>query len=272
METNICLTIEFLILDVFVWFLLKKFFALKASAGSFCLAVALTIAAALCHLYAGLSAGLIVLIKLISVAFVVLLFVDSYNFGAIFKLFGSYLVAIFACFGYYRFLYLIFESLGVSGANQPYVLVLFAAGFVLFYVLLFALKKLLRQENQLKKFSAEVSFFLDGKHIRLKGFIDTGNSVYDTRRSVPVVFVSMETLKKAMPLASFAYVSNVLASHNEKCELVGGECFFVPIVSVCGCKIVRNGGAESVKFSLGVVEKSFYNDKRYDCLLHRDFV
>ena len=70
----------------------------------------------------------------------------------------------------------------------------------------------------------------------------------------------------------FSYVSDILASHCEECELVGGKKVYIPIVRVKDCKIVKNGASKKTNFAVGVVKQRFYDDKKYDCLLHRDFV
>ena len=142
----------------------------------------------------------------------------------------------------------------------------------MFYLLLYFLAAFIKTKSNFKNFLADVSFSLSGKHISLKGLIDSGNSVYDSNSRLPVVLLSIDSLKKFMPLASFSYVSEVLSSHLEKCVLVGGNNIYVPIVKVEDCKIFRNGKANNTRFVVGVVEKKFYDEKHYDCLLHRDFV
>ena len=117
-----------------------------------------------------------------------------------------------------------------------------------------------------------MSFSLADKHISLKGLIDSGNSVYDTKSNLPVVFLSIDCLKRFIPLATYAYVNEILSSHCEKCVLVGGKNIYVPIVNVSDCKIEINGQVKNIKFAIGIVKQKFFDTKHYDCLLHRDFV
>ena len=143
--------------------------------------------------------------------------------------------------------------------------------FVLFYIFLYILFKSISEKKNLQNFLANISFFIAGKHINLKGLIDSGNSVYDKQSNLPVVLLSIYSLKKYFPLASFNYVCEILSSHYEKCVLVGGKTLFVPIVKVDDCVVEKNGNKQMKKFVIGIIDQKFYDERNFDCLLHRDF-
>lgn len=214
-----------------------------------------------------------VLLKFAAAVLISLLNANSYRIKPIFLIIGTYVLLGLSIFGYFEFLLLLIGSLNIAiFANRAYFNVGFVVCFAMFYLILYMLMSLIAKNRNLQSFLADVSFFIGDRHIRLKGLIDSGNSFYDSRSNLPVVLLSLDCLKKFIPLATSAYVNDILASHYEKCVVVGGKNLYVPIVNVKACKIIRNGKITNKKFVVGVVAQSFYDEKHYDCLLHRDFV
>ncbi len=271
MELNIILCIEIFVIDVLVWLLIKKLCRLEIKTSGLLLSLIVSFASLTSFLFLN-KLLILVLIRLIAAIFIALLITNEYQFRQIFVIFGSYILLSLSIYGYYEFLLAIFKSLNLIIFDSLYSNIIFALCFAVFYIILYLLVALLKKQKVIHDFLADVSFFLGGKHIRLKGLIDSGNHVYDSQTSLPVVLLSFDSLKRFMPLASFAYITDVLSSHCEKCVLVGGKTIYVPIVSVDGCEVSKNGKTRALKFAIGVVQQKFYDEKRYDCLLHRDFV
>lgn len=273
MVNELCLCIEIFVIDVLVWFLIKKILKLDASYGGLFLSQVCNIAVLICFLFVRMEIWQFVLIKFAAVILISLLNVDSYRIKSIFILVFSFTVLSLTIYGYFEFLALIIESLNIIHfANQVYFKIILFGCFVIFYLTLYSITSLIAKNRNLQSFLADVSFFIGDRHIRLKGLIDSGNSFYDSKSNLPVVLLSLDCLKNFIPLATDSYVNDILASHFEKCVVVGGKKFYVPIVNVKACKVIKNGQITNKKFVIGVVKQSFYDEKHYDCLLHRDFV
>ncbi len=270
MDYKLCCFLEIFIIDFFVWLLLKKFFRLSVNFWFFVFSQTVSIVTGVCCYFLPLNTLWLLLIKFISSLFVVLLITNDYKAKHIFSLHFAYIVTLFAIFGYFEFLYRLITSFDFAFLKIENFKLIFAGGFVLFYLILWGVMAGL-PESVSKNFLAKVSFSLNDQHITLKGLIDSGNMVYDSKTHEPVIFVSIFSLQKQMPLASFDYISNCLAKSFEKCVLVGGQTLYVPIVSVKDCRVIKNKQAKKTCFKLGIIKQKFYDEKRYDCLIHRDF-
>lgn len=273
MDFQICLCIEIFIIDILVWMLIKKLLKLDVSTVGLFFSQICNIAVLVCFCFIQMQIWIFVLLKFIAAILIALLNVNSYRIESVFVLIQSYVILGLSVYGYYEFLLLLFESLNFNlFMSKIYFKIVFVVCFALFYLFLYLLMSLFTKNRNLQSFLADVSFLLCDKHIRLKGLIDSGNSFYDSKSNLPVVLLSLDCLKKFIPLATSVYVNDILASHCEKCVVVGGKNLYVPIVNVAECKVVRNGKIMNKKFVIGVVKQSFYDEKHYDCLLHRDFV
>jgi len=273
MELKIYLCLEILIIDLLVWLLIKKICKLEVCVMGVCLSQICNIFAMLCFLFFNLAVIWLVLIKFIAAIFISLLIVNEYKTKEIFMLLGLFVLLSLSIFGYYKFLLLLFKSLSLTDLiTKTYFNVVFAGCFLLFYVFIYLVSSFLLKNRSLQNFLAQVSFLLSGKHICLKGLIDSGNSVYDSESNLPVVLLSLDSLKRFIPLATMSYVSDILSKHCEKCVLVGGKNIFIPIVYVDNCKIEKDGKIKDTKFAVGIVKQHFFDTKQYDCLIHRDFV
>lgn len=271
MELNIILSIEIFVIDILVWLLIKKMCRLEIKITGLLLSLVVSLASLTSFLFLN-NLIFLVLIRLIAAIFIALLITNEYQIRQIFIIFSAYIVLSLSIYGYYEFLLAIFKNLNFAIFESAYSNIIFVVCFAAFYLILYILVILLKKQKSIQDFLADVSFSLGSKHIRLKGLIDSGNHVYDSQTNLPVVLLSFDSLKKFMPLATFAYITDVLSSHYEKCVLVGGKTIYVPIVSVDGCEVSKNGKIRTEKFAIGVVQQKFYDEKRYDCLLHRDFV
>lgn len=271
MEQIIIFCIELFVMDILVWLMIKNICKLSIKFWGFLSAMLISLASLTSLLFLN-TAFYLVLIRLASALILSLLITDSYKFRSIFLLNSLYLVFSLSCFGYYNFLLLIVKSLDFEFLDSRYLNLYFSLAFLVFYLILCFLSKLIVSLKKSSEIYADVSFLIAGKHIRLKGLIDSGNSVYDTNTRLPVVFLTVGSLKRVLPQISPSYVADILASHYEKCELVGGKTIYVPIVSVDDCRIYKSGENTATRFVVGIVNQTFYDEKHYECLLHRDFL
>ena len=121
----------------------------------------------------------------------------------------------------------------------------------------------------LKKHLAKVSLKLNEKHICFYGLIDSGNSVIDPKSHKPVILISLKSLLKFMTKQD---VEKFLKMKGREIDVesIGCSKFKIPIFEN---RIFVKIGDEVKNCScmLGVVDQNFENGK-YDCLLHRDFL
>lgn len=272
MDYKIWFCLELFVIEYFNWIILNRQYNLRLNLFQLTISQLSTVAILILHYFLNTTIFELVLMNIFSAFLIVLLITNDYKFSKIFGIFLNFVVYSFSIYGYYRFLLLIFKSLKIINlSSEIYFDILFAICFVCYYLLLNLSVSLMSKNALVQKNYASVSFSLNQKHITLKGLIDSGNSVYDSESNKPVVIISVNSLKKIIPLATFGYVCDVLASHFEKCVVVGGKNIYIPIVSVSDCKITKQGKTQTTQFVVGVVNQNFYDEKKFDCLIHKSF-
>ena len=107
MEYKLSLSIELMIIEFFVWLLIKKIFKLRIGVGYLLLTQTLNVAVVLCFIFSGINNIYLLLIKYATSILICLLTTNEYKCKIIFGMFGSYFVLSLAIFGYYHFLYLV---------------------------------------------------------------------------------------------------------------------------------------------------------------------
>ena len=117
-----------------------------------------------------------------------------------------------------------------------------------------------------------VSFFINGKHIEVVGLLDSGNSLKDTKTRKPVIVISSKVLKKYFSDFEFEMMlKKSFCDYFLDCETASGSRFKMPVIDIGKVMINQNNFIKSFDCVLGVVNQKFYN-KKYECLLHQDFI
>ena len=116
----------------------------------------------------------------------------------------------------------------------------------------------------------KLSFLLFGKHIEFVGFIDSGNSLYDSLTKKPVVVASKKSLERYFSKNEIYDIMNNFGRVLE-CETIGESLVKIRVFSIKDFTIFDEKTSKQIPCVLGVVDKVFENTK-YDCLLHRDFI
>ena len=93
----------------------------------------------------------------------------------------------------------------------------------------------------------------------------------DERSGKPVVVLSFHALKKEIPSLTFQDVLR-LSSGFVNCVTANENTFKLPLIDVK--KIEIDCGDEKKSFScvIAVTNQEFYDDKKFACLLHRNFI
>ena len=121
----------------------------------------------------------------------------------------------------------------------------------------------------------KVSFFAFGKHIEIRGLLDTGNVLYDTKTKLPVIILNVNSVQKYLSKNDYKNITdktyiNSYVSHYLKVVTISKVQEEIPII-VPRFVVIKNGGeVKNVKCVLGLVNHNFENSNSYDCLLHRD--
>ena len=264
----VCFLIEFIV-DVIV---LKAFKIYYKKIYLLFLQVPKVCASVLCFVYFK-KFFLCLILKLIAMFVCVLFITDTFKIRKIISLIFSEIAILFSVIGFFVFVLLWVNSSVETIFLQKTTQIQQNLLFFLIFLYVFAIFKTVRciEKNKfLNKFSAKVSFYLNGKHILLYGLMDSGNSLFDPLTRKPVVLVSIDSLKKFF---SKTEIDDLLkhCSRKIKCDTVSGSGYEIPIFKIE--KFSIRGDVETKKFLclIGIVSHRFEKGK-VDCLLHRDFL
>lgn len=251
--------------------LLKKFFSLSVKVIELVFLQIINIAVVVIYLFCEIYFYQFILLKILAIFLISLLITEEYKFFSILKLFAFNMIILFSVFGFFEFIAKLVEAwfnviFNVKIAKKYKIIVNFII-FVYFYVV-FAFFGKIKKDDFKRKYLSTVSFLLFGKHIEIVGLLDTGNTLRDTKTNKPVLVVSLKVLKK--------YFNNIDFEKNGfrkiLCEGAGGFQFYMPIIDIGKVCVSNKLKTKSYECVLGVVDQKFYDEKKYDCLLHRDFV
>ena len=128
-------------------------------------------------------------------------------------------------------------------------------------------------------FLYNVSFLLFNKHIKITGFLDSGNTLYDTKTGKCVVVVSLQGIRKFLSEDMYEkFLSKnffELGVSNElECVTVGGNKILIPIIDVGEIVVsqLSTDCPKSYKCVIGITNDKFAESDGYNCLLHREFL
>ena len=272
--------VEFFVLnfifDLLLTILCKKFFKLNVSVFEIIFMQFFGVASVCFYCFCGLLFWQFFVLKLVAHLLVCLLITDSLKPKRIFQIFAFEMFLLFSIFGFFKFILMVCESAGLLYFEQKIaksVKFLIIIAVLFYFVAIFAFFTKMSKYKEIKKLLLKVSFELYGKHIKINGLMDSGNSLIDTKTGYPVVVVSAKTLKKYFDDFDYKMIlSNGFCSRSVLCEVAGGFSFKMPIVDVG--QITLDVGGESKKFKcvIGVVNQKFCGRKSYECLLHKEFV
>lgn len=206
---------------------------------------------------------------------VCLLITDSFKISNISKLFMFNLFLSLSIFGFFKFFTQLLNVVSNNYFNQKiaknldFVLII---AIMFYFLAIFAFFKKMSQEKSIKSFLSKVSFCLYGKHIEVVGLLDSGNSLVDTKTGKFVIVISAKSLKKFFDNFDYEMVlKNGFCSRKILCEVAGGLCFEMPVVDIGKASVMVGFEKKNFDCVLGIVNQKFYDEKKYDCLLHREF-
>ena len=213
------------------------------------------------------------LIKILADFVCIIFITDSFKFSRLFNLFISKVIFFFSISGFVSFLVVwlrisIFEIFKVK-ILEKYGFLIILSIFVYIFAI-FCLVRSIDKNKFLNKYLAKVSFKINNKHINLYGLVDSGNSLLDPISRMPVVLVSIKSLKKILNESELNEIINSRC-RKIKCDTVSGSGFEIPIFKASD--FIAKFDQETKRFfcMVGIIEQGFGNDK-FDCLLHRDFI
>ena len=262
-----------LIIDYLTILLISKIFKQSSSRlYILCMQILEVCATIICFTF---SCGILLfyIIKLVAVILILLLISDTYKFNQIVKMLFMFLVLNFSVKGCFYFLC---EVFGLTVQNLFSLKTPKNYGFLIYFMILiyifaiFDTVAYLEKRKLYKNNFAKLSFTIFGKHIELVGFIDSGNSLYDMLTRKPVVIVSKKALRKYF---NESELNQFLSSTGRiiACETISSESMKIMAYDIKNASLLFNKTTMQKQCVIGVVDKVFENS-RYDCLLHRDFM
>lgn len=229
-------------------------------------------ASVICLFYSSIL-WLCLLVKILSKIITVIFITDSFRFKKIVSLFVLEMILLFSIGGFIEFLILCFnatmEDVFYRKIDRKYHFLL-VFSIILYIFAFFKTVRCIEKNKFLKRFSANVSFFIFGKHINLYGLIDSGNSLNDPFTKLPVVLVSRVALKKFLSLQELDFLLD-LKSRKINCDTVSGSKIEVPIFNVSSVTIKQGNEVRKHRCMVGIISNGL-EDGKFDCLLHRDFL
>lgn len=264
------------VLDFSSSVLSKKIFKLSPSSIYIFLLQIFNIAPVVVYVFCGIKFYELLLFKMAANFIFCLLITDSFKFLDVFKLWFFYLMIMFSLYGFSVFVAEFFKVVLESifhqkiAKNFNFVIII---GVFLYFIAIFCFFCKLAKQKSFNNYLAKVSFKLYGKHIEITGLLDSGNSLIDLKTNKPVIVISSNSLKKHFMDFDFKNVlESGFCSRSICCESAGGSVFQMPIVSIDNVSVKQGEIKKEMKCMLGIVNQKFYDEKNYDCLIHRDFI
>ena len=268
------------ILDFVKDLTIKRMFRLSAKVLEIAFLQILNLSILSIYLYCKLKFYQFILLKILISLIIILLITDDYKFSKLATLFCVSNFLMFSYFGFARFFTILTNAIIIElfGIKTPYFcnfIIIFANICYIFAI--FSIIKNLTKRKIINNFLKKVSFNAFGKHINLTGLIDTGNVLYDSKSKLPVVLVSTYSLEKYLPKNTYKNITNnnfkdIGVDHYLKLVTVSDKMFNIPVLKVKEVMIEEDGGYKVFNAAVGIVCHKFENQKKYDCLIHRDFV
>lgn len=216
---------------------------------------------------------LCVLSKVVSQLFCLFFLTDSFKPKRVATLAFSELVILLSFGGLMSFLSLwlkvTIESIILQKIPKNHeFLIIFC--IILYIFALFMFVRNINKNKFLREHLANVSLSIKEKHISFYGLIDSGNCLVDPLTRKPVIIVSLDSLKKFLSSEDIDWLIK-FKCRKIKCDTVSGSGFEIPIFDNKNVMLKFKDRCEDVSCAVGIVDKTFDNGK-YDCLLHRDFL
>jgi len=165
--------------------------------------------------------------------------------------------------------------------------VLLIAGFVIFILIRGAINIYSFYKRSLSKI-CEVTISLNCRQLKLKGLVDTGNSLVEPITKMPVNIVPFDVIQELLNEKQINYIKTFLEYGMEcvdtDCKDLSGICYvpfcsvgkkngLLPAIRVEKMKIVQGEKTnEIVKPIIGICQNDFVSDKRYHIILNPKLV
>lgn len=147
--------------------------------------------------------------------------------------------------------------LGAGGISLGLILVMF---FAFLALCVFLLKKFY-QKQHLNKFCYDLKLVILGQTFNLKGFLDTGNTVFDSSKRPVLILCKKQLSKMLSPLQMKKLLTLCHETLNIK-SVAGSKSVFVFNPDLCEF----NGKAQNV--SVGVCEDEIFKANDFDIILN----
>lgn len=221
-------------------------------------------------------------LKLLDYLILTLLLTDKYTVKKVFELYFIMTMSLFSVYGFSEFFIsftknIILDIFSVKLDVFYDFIILFA--LFLYIFLLVCMFGNITKKREIQNFLFDVSFLLFNNHIEITGFLDSGNTLYDTKTGKCVVVVSLDGIKRY--LSKIQYQRFLLSDYgmlgitNElECQVVGGKKIHLPIIDVGEIELTCKESEETrtCKCVIGITKERFAENEQYECLLHREFL
>ena len=269
------------ILDFAIIEMLNCFFRLSISKAEIFLISIFSTFPSLIYIFYRVEYFFFVFLKIIDYMILSLLLTDKYSVRRVFEIYFILLLSMFSVFGFGEFFTLfvrnvIYDIFSIK-LTEFYNLFIIFALFLYIFILVAIFGNLTKKRN-LKSFLFDVSFFLFGKHIKITGFLDSGNTLYDTKTGKCVVIVSLSGLRRY--LTQEEYNNLLLRDYQDmdinelECMSIGDVRTYIPIIDIGEIKVSQDSAEKTKTFKcvIGITNETFSESEGYECLLHREFL
>lgn len=223
-----------------------------------------------------------VCLKIVDYLILSLLLTDKYSLKNIFDLYFIMLISMFSAYGFSEFFVQFTKNIILDifkiKLDIFYDFIILIALFLYIFLIVYIFGNLTKKK-EIQNFLFNVSFLLFNNHIEITGFLDSGNTLYDTRTGKCVVVVSLASIKRYLSKTQYSrFLLNdygMLGITNElECEVVGGNKVYLPIIDVgeIELKSLESEETKTYKCVIGITKDKFAESEKYDCLLHREFL
>jgi len=169
-------------------------------------------------------------------------------------------------------------SQGAYDIKIPLGIILFIVAVYVYIII--GTGKYLTRKREMFPFIKDVKLIINNKELKLKGFMDSGNRLYDKKTGLPVIILSMKSLGKYY---SKEELENLILENGKNSEFKNVHLISYNTVSGESKKmvvfdadkiVIKSGTQEYItnRFVVGVSYKVFNDAINYDLLLTTNLI
>lgn len=167
-------------------------------------------------------------------------------------------------------------NLGITGYDSVVPLGVILAGCAICTKLIFRLCLFIYQKRDCEQFLADIEVFVNNKSVKIKGFIDSGNRLFDHVTGLPIIIIATSGLKTILTQDVFEEfikktnndIKKRYNAHFILFQTLSGVSKPMVVFKPDKLLFIYNGRTYQSNVMIGITHMGFKDVSDYDALLH----